>query len=611
VTRASEVIAHLLPRKAAPLLERITGLPYGWGLWLRGQAVRRGALTQERPAAVTAWALARGPGPSPGVLPALSRWQALRSLLYQHWDPPPREERGLRWFAGTFSFLLHVGFALLLIVVALVRYLPPVTQREVARTQVSFLGKGTPEEEGGGAPAQEAAAAANAAEEETAASAASATSSPAGASTTPAQATPTQQRAAPAPASDDSPEQSQADATVSAASPVPPPVEPAPPTPQPPVETQQNVQVSQADQQPQQAFVLPPMTPPQLPQVQTRAPEVTVPQREVTVVERPVIRAPAVTQTTPQPILRTRQISVREREIPAPAEPLPEIRSPRPLAQREVQVRQPQAPSATVAQREIQMPEIAAPAPPTPAPAAPVPPTAAQQPASPAEAAATAQATSEQAKQASEPTTTPASQQASSASSRNAAANANANANANTSAPPADRAPPAPPGATPAPTSGSWSSPQKADDWGLADRPTPGARASDGLFNADGSVKLAGEGDGGAQDKGPPGSRQAQAIDANKAGEWLDRPPAFTYEQSKFEKYWVPNESLLQEWVRRNIRELEIPIPGTSKRIKCVVSVLQLGGGCGVYDPNLQEQPAQSRPPPQVPVKRNPIPLGS
>jgi hypothetical protein len=531
----------------------------------------------------------------------------LRSLLYQHWDPPPREERGLRWFAGTFSVLLHVGFALLLIVVALVRYLPPMTQQEVARTQVSFLGKGTPEEEGGGAPAQEAAAAASTADEETAASAAPARSSPARASTAPPQAAPTQQQAAQAAASEDSVEQTQAGATASAPAPVPAPVEPAPPTPQPPVEAPQNVQVSQADQQPQQEFVLPPMTPPQLPQVQTRTSEVTVPQREVTVVERPAIRAPAMPQTTPpQPTLRAREISVREREIPAPPEPLPEIRSSRPVAQREVQVRQPQASSATLAQREIQMPEIAPPAPPTPVPAA-APATSApsptQQQTSQAAASATAQTTPEDAKQASEPT---AARPSSSASSRDGAT-----ATASTSAPTANRAQPAPPGATPAPTSGSWSSSQKADDWGVADRTTPGARASDGLFNADGSVKLAGEGDGGTQDKGPPGSRQAQAIDANKAGEWLDRPPAFTYEQSKFEKYWVPNESLLQEWVRRNIRELEIPIPGTSKRIKCVVSVLQLGGGCGVYDPNLQEQPAQSRPPPEIPVKRNPIPVGS
>jgi hypothetical protein len=79
-----------------------------------------------------------------------------------------------------------------------------------------------------------------------------------------------------------------------------------------------------------------------------------------------------------------------------------------------------------------------------------------------------------------------------------------------------------------------------------------------------------------------------------------------------FDKYWRPtDESLLGEWVRRAIREVEIPIPGTSKRVKCVVSVLQAGGACSLFDPNLNEQPATARPPPDIPVKRNPIPTDS
>jgi len=34
-----------------------------------------------------------------------------------------------------------------------------------------------------------------------------------------------------------------------------------------------------------------------------------------------------------------------------------------------------------------------------------------------------------------------------------------------------------------------------------------------------------------------------------------------------------------------------------------VVSLLQLGGGCSIVDPNLNEQPAEGRPPPDVPFK--------
>lgn len=90
------------------------------------------------------------------------------------------------------------------------------------------------------------------------------------------------------------------------------------------------------------------------------------------------------------------------------------------------------------------------------------------------------------------------------------------------------------------------------------------------------------------------------------AGEFLKRVP-YPYEPTMFDKDWVPRESLLQEWVRKNIREVEVPIPGSSKKVRCVVSLLQLGGGCSLSDGNLHDQPAVARPPPEIPVKRNPI----
>jgi hypothetical protein len=33
------------------------------------------------------------------------------------------------------------------------------------------------------------------------------------------------------------------------------------------------------------------------------------------------------------------------------------------------------------------------------------------------------------------------------------------------------------------------------------------------------------------------------------------------------------------------------------------VSILQLGGGCGIEDPNMQDQEAEARKPPDVPFK--------
>ena len=88
-----------------------------------------------------------------------------------------------------------------------------------------------------------------------------------------------------------------------------------------------------------------------------------------------------------------------------------------------------------------------------------------------------------------------------------------------------------------------------------------------------------------------------------QSGTWLKRPP-YDYTPTSFDKYWAPNESLLAEWVRRGIQTMEIPIPGTSSKLSCVISVLQFGGGCGLTDPNMQDQPAVARPPPDVPFKK-------
>lgn len=85
-------------------------------------------------------------------------------------------------------------------------------------------------------------------------------------------------------------------------------------------------------------------------------------------------------------------------------------------------------------------------------------------------------------------------------------------------------------------------------------------------------------------------------------GTWLKRPPT-DYEPTSFDRFWVPHENLLQEWVRRSIRTVLIPIPGTGKTIRCDVVTLAVVGGCGIVDPNMQDQPAGARPPPDVPFR--------
>ena len=55
--------------------------------------------------------------------------------------------------------------------------------------------------------------------------------------------------------------------------------------------------------------------------------------------------------------------------------------------------------------------------------------------------------------------------------------------------------------------------------------------------------------------------------------------------------------------MRKGIRTLRIRIPGTSTSIECAVSLLALGGACGLSNPDINDQPATARPPPDIPFK--------
>ncbi|ASR42139.1 hypothetical protein BEN78_00655 [Xanthomonas citri pv. mangiferaeindicae] len=151
-----------------------------------------------------------------------------------------------------------------------------------------------------------------------------------------------------------------------------------------------------------------------------------------------------------------------------------------------------------------------------------------------------------------------------------------------------------PPGAAP--------STRAADDWGDADTARDGGRPGrpSGLFGADGRPRLA---DGGRVGGGlPPGTITEDFEKIDRMGTWLRRP-APGYESTRFDRYWVPSESLLEEWVRRSVQTVLIPIPGTSKTIQCSVALLAFGGGCGITDPNMQDVETDGRPPPDVPWK--------
>lgn len=347
---------------------------------------------------------------------------------------------------------------------------------------------------------------------------------------------------------------------------VPAPEQPVEQMPAPSV--QQPLQVTQTPVPDADAFVLPPPPEVPVPRAPTmRAPVLRAPEAEIRVVELPS-PTPAVTiqprVPTPVPELRPREVEAVARAIP---QPLPELELPtleRPQAGVPAPELRPQ--TRQVAGREIPLrsePEAAG-----SGDASPVAEASGGAAAAPARAADSATG-GVAAAEGSGPRTTP----DGAGSGEQVAAR---------------------PGGLP--------SPSRGDDWGDSTRNRPGGQAgTPGLFNPDGSPRLAGSGVGGGL---PPGTVTEDYQKIDRMGTWLKRPP-IGYEPTSLDRYWVPHESLLAEWVRRGIKAVEIPIPGTSKRIACAISLLQLGGACGLRDPDMLDIEAGARPPPDIPFKRD------
>ncbi|MFF2048751.1 hypothetical protein ACFVUR_12950 [Stenotrophomonas bentonitica] len=567
--RADDILDWLLARQPDKrILEKTTGLPYGWGLWLRALSPLPRPF---RASEVLAELAQREPMPAGGRLPELSFIQAMRRLLWQGWDPAPRDQRWMRWTSALISALLHLMFALLLLWVALIR--PPSEPEqggESGRVQVEFVGRGTPQQEQGASPAAAEPATADAAIAAAMANAQAMAQAEADARTASAP----QPTAAPAPPS------------------APQPAPPAPATPA----VEQPVQATEVAQATTD-FVVPPTSVPRTEvRVMTREPQdIAVRERTVVTVEAPTPRTTVPAPRTAEPQLRTPELTVQERQVTVVEAPTPTVAIAGPrveatVPQREVQVREREirpvtAPSvnvATLPTREVAVPGRS----PEVAVRERAVPNAAPRPAPPSPAAASSTATAP------------------------AAANASTAASTST-APAATRAPASPSKAPP----GSWTTPNRSDDWGAANHPqdadlngravsaTQGNGSS--LFKADGSVRVPGQEGHGNSERGAPGGEKDGWSKERiaQSGTWLKRPP-YDYTPTSFDKYWAPNESLLAEWVRKGIKAVEIPIPGTSSSISCVISVLQFGGGCGLSDPNMQDQPAIARPPPDIPFKK-------
>jgi hypothetical protein len=63
------------------------------------------------------------------------------------------------------------------------------------------------------------------------------------------------------------------------------------------------------------------------------------------------------------------------------------------------------------------------------------------------------------------------------------------------------------------------------------------------------------------------------------------------YEPTRFDRYWIPEKDVLTEILEKAVEAtsgtVEIPIPGSpGSKLVCSVSILAVGGGCGIVDKN-------------------------
>lgn len=334
------------------------------------------------------------------------------------------------------------------------------------------------------------------------------------------------------------------------------------PEPQiPPAEAEQPVTVSEPTPSAPTVFTLPPTRrrPEPVRTPELAAPDVPLRAAEVAEPVQPVRRTPPQPELG-APELRAREPQIAEREVPAPLPQLPARTMPQPVVR---------APDLQARTPELRAREV-------PAPARGVA-SAAPAPAAPGTGASPSPARAQGREAGASATPAPAT-------------------GPGTARPTADNGS----GDRRAPPGGTTAGP-RADDWGDSTRNRPGGRPGQGgLYDDQGRVRLA-DAPGSSSARPPPGAVE-EIRDLDRAGTWLKRKPT-DYEPTAFDRYWVPHETLLAEWVRRGVQTVSIPIPGTSRKIVCVVSVLQLGGGCGLRNPNANEQPATARPPPDIPFK--------
>lgn len=138
--------------------------------------------------------------------------------------------------------------------------------------------------------------------------------------------------------------------------------------------------------------------------------------------------------------------------------------------------------------------------------------------------------------------------------------------------------------------------PKVRDSTPVAVAPAPAPDVSAGeesrprLFDVDGTIALP---EGVLKDLAavtdPRRSFSYQMPGLMQAREFLDRPPALTYEATRFESGWIeeadPLTEALAKAVEKTTATIRIPLPrAPGSTIVCKVSLLAMGGACGIVN---------------------------
>jgi hypothetical protein len=122
----------------------------------------------------------------------------------------------------------------------------------------------------------------------------------------------------------------------------------------------------------------------------------------------------------------------------------------------------------------------------------------------------------------------------------------------------------------------------------VAVEPTPRDGATLSLYDADGSLALPDDVVARIGDvEAPTREFDFQLPGLMESGRFMERQPVLAYESTRFDKYWIPEKDVLTKILEKAVKAttgtVEIPIPGTrGGKLVCSVSILALGGGCGV-----------------------------